>query len=118
MYCPGCGSSQSEELKFCKSCGANLSALRQVLATRETSEKFDWSKTWVAEMFQSAEEAQRRKAELDRQRGHDTGGQALHRDQSWSDHCQRWSGYRNISLRFHAGPDLRRQGYTRHCRDP
>ncbi|MGH9427461.1 MAG: hypothetical protein ACRD2L_14310 [Terriglobia bacterium] len=56
-------------MKFCKSCGANLSALRQVLATRETSEKFDWSKTWVAEMFQSAEEAQRRKAELDRQRG-------------------------------------------------
>ena len=69
MFCPGCGSSQSEELKFCKSCGANLSALRQVLATRETGEKFDWSKTWVAEMFQSAEDAQRRKAELDRQRG-------------------------------------------------
>jgi len=69
MFCPGCGSSQSEELKFCKSCGANLSALRQVLATRETSEKFDWSKTWVAEMFQSAEEAKRRKAELERQSG-------------------------------------------------
>lgn len=69
MICPRCGSSQSEELKFCKSCGANLSALRQVLATRDTEEKFDWSKTWVAEMFQSAEEAQRRKAELDRQRG-------------------------------------------------
>ena len=69
MICPRCGSSQSEELKFCKSCGANLSALRQVLATRETGGKIDWSKTWVAEMFESAEEAQRRKAELDRQRG-------------------------------------------------
>ena len=69
MFCPRCGSSQSEELKFCKSCGANLSAVRQVVATRETDEKFDWSKTWVAEMFLSGEEAERRKAELERQRG-------------------------------------------------
>jgi hypothetical protein len=56
-------------LKFCKSCGANLFAVRQVVDTRETGEKFDWSKTWVAEMFQSAEEATRRKDELERQRG-------------------------------------------------
>src|SRR5687768_10934829 len=69
MFCPRCGSSQSEELKFCKSCGANLYAVRQVVDTRETEEKFDWSKTWVAEMFQSAEETKRRKAELERQRG-------------------------------------------------
>jgi hypothetical protein len=69
MFCPRCGSSQSEELKFCKSCGANLYAVRQVVDTRETGEKFDWSKTWVAEMFQSAEEATRRKDELERQRG-------------------------------------------------
>lgn len=69
MFCPRCGSSQSEELKFCKSCGANLYAVRQVVATRETDEKFDWSKTWVAEMFLSGEEAERRKAELERQRG-------------------------------------------------
>ena len=69
MFCPRCGSSQSEELKFCKSCGANLSAVRQVVATRETDEKFDWSKTWVAEMFLSGEEAERRKAEPERQRG-------------------------------------------------
>jgi hypothetical protein len=69
MFCPRCGSSQSEELKFCKSCGANLFAVRQVVDTRETGEKFDWSKTWVAEMFQSAEEATRRKDELERQRG-------------------------------------------------
>lgn len=69
MFCPRCGSSQSEELKFCKSCGANLYAVRQVVDTRETDEKFDWSKTWVAEMFQSAEEAKRRKAELERQQG-------------------------------------------------
>lgn len=69
MFCPRCGSIQNAELKFCKSCGANLYAVRQVVDTRETGEKFDWSKTWVAQMFQSEEEAQRRKAELDRQRG-------------------------------------------------
>jgi len=69
MFCPRCGSNQSEELKFCKSCGANLYVVRQVVDTRETDEKFDWSKTWVAEMFQSAEEATRRKAELERRQG-------------------------------------------------
>jgi len=40
-----------------------------VVATRETDEKLEWSKTWVAEMFLSGEEAERRKAELERQRG-------------------------------------------------
>ena len=69
MFCPQCGTSQSDELKFCKSCGANLQAVRQVVATRDTGEKFDWSKTWVAEMFLSEEERQRRKEELERQRG-------------------------------------------------
>ena len=69
MFCPQCGASQSEELKFCKVCGANLQAVRQVVATRETDEKFDWSKTWVAEMFLSEAERKRRNAELERERG-------------------------------------------------
>jgi hypothetical protein len=69
MFCPQCGSQQSEELKFCKLCGANLQAVLQVMATRETGEKFDWSKTWVAEMFLSQGERKRRQEELERQRG-------------------------------------------------
>ena len=69
MFCPQCGSKQSEELKFCKVCGANLQAVRQAVATRETGEKMDGSKTWVAEMFMSGEEAVRRKAELERLQG-------------------------------------------------
>jgi hypothetical protein len=69
MFCPQCGAQQSDELKFCKLCGANLLAVRQVVATRDTGEKFDWSKTWVAEMFLSGEEQQRRKEELERKRG-------------------------------------------------
>ena len=69
MFCPKCGSAQSDELKFCKSCGANLFAVRQVAETRETAEGFDWSKTWVAEMFMSPHELKRRKEEIERQRG-------------------------------------------------
>jgi hypothetical protein len=69
MFCPQCGSTQGDELRFCKSCGANLQALRQILATREQDEKFDWSKTWVAEMFMSGEESVKRAAELERLQG-------------------------------------------------
>lgn len=69
MFCPQCGSTQSDELKFCKSCGANLQALRQIMATREADEKFDWSKTWVAEMFMSGEEAVKKTAEMERLQG-------------------------------------------------
>ncbi len=69
MFCPQCGSTQSDELRFCKSCGANLQALRQVMATRDADDKFDWSKTWVAEMFMSSEEAVKHAAELDRLQG-------------------------------------------------
>jgi hypothetical protein len=69
MFCPKCGSTQSDEVNFCKSCGANLFAVRQVVDTRETAEGFDWSKTWVAEMFMSPQELKRRKEEIERQRG-------------------------------------------------
>lgn len=69
MFCPRCGSGQDDELKFCKACGANLFAVRQVVNARETSEKFDWSKTWLAEMFMSGEEAERRESERRRLRG-------------------------------------------------
>ena len=74
MFCPQCGANQSEELKFCNLCGANLQAVRQAVATqavatRETGEKFDWSKTWVAEMFLSEEERKRRAHHLEQERG-------------------------------------------------
>lgn len=69
MFCPQCGTTQSGEVKFCKSCGVNVSAVRHAVATREPDEKFDWSKTWVAEMFLSGEEQQRRKQEIERLQG-------------------------------------------------
>ena len=69
MFCPQCGSSQADELKFCKVCGVNLYAVMQVVTTREPEEQFDWNKTWVTEMFLSASEKKRRKEELERRRG-------------------------------------------------
>jgi len=69
MFCPRCGSSQSEELRFCKVCGADLSAAMQIVAAREPGEKFDWNKTWVTEMFLSADEKKIRKAKLELQAG-------------------------------------------------
>jgi hypothetical protein len=69
MFCPQCGTTQSDELRFCKNCGANLEAVRQAVALREAGGKFDWSKTWVAEMFLSEGERKRREEELERLRG-------------------------------------------------
>ena len=66
MYCPQCGANQSDEMKFCNLCGANLQAVRKAVATREADEKFNWGKTWVAEMFISEDERKRRKYELER----------------------------------------------------
>jgi hypothetical protein len=63
MFCPQCGTGQPADLKFCKSCGVNLSAVRQAVATRDTAQQFDWSKTWVAEMLLSRDEQEKRKRE-------------------------------------------------------
>ena len=74
MWCPRCGSSQRdwsrtqdvlEELKFCRECGVNLYAVRQLVDKPEVDEKFDWNKTWLAEMLQSSEEAVRRQQALE-----------------------------------------------------
>ena len=69
MICPRCASNQNDNVKFCTFCGANLEAVREVMAIKETDRKFDWSETWVAEMFRSGEIAQQRKAEIERRLG-------------------------------------------------
>ncbi len=69
MFCPQCGNKQGDELKFCNLCGANLYAVRQVVGSRETDEKFDWNKTWVAEMLMSESERKRRQADFEQERG-------------------------------------------------
>jgi hypothetical protein len=61
MFCPKCGSSQSDDLRFCKQCGSNLAAVRMAVTNPEKAENFDWSKTWVAEMFMSHDERDRKR---------------------------------------------------------
>ncbi|MBC8031044.1 MAG: zinc ribbon domain-containing protein [Pyrinomonadaceae bacterium] len=69
MFCPRCSSKQSDEVKFCTMCGANLHAVRQVVDTQEPAEKFDWSDTWVADIFLSGQAQKRRKEEMERRLG-------------------------------------------------
>ena len=68
MLCPRCSSNQSDEIRFCTFCGANLQAVREALDTPE-EKKFDWSNTWVAEMFMSGQAAEMRKLEMERRLG-------------------------------------------------
>src|SRR5438045_1358602 len=62
MYCPKCGSTQADELNYCKACGANLQAVRGAL-TKVTAddEGLDWNKTWLAEAVMTQEERDRRR---------------------------------------------------------
>ena len=69
MICPRCSSNQTDEIKFCTFCGANLEAVRAVLETREPGKKFDWGDTWVAEMFMSQKAQEARKMEMERRMG-------------------------------------------------
>jgi hypothetical protein len=59
MFCPGCGHQITDDLKFCRQCGANLHGVRDAMTSRSTREKFDWSKTWWAEMIYPKEELER-----------------------------------------------------------
>ncbi len=59
MFCPGCAIQITDDTKFCKTCGANLRGVREAMTGRV--EPFDWSKTWVAEMFLTGEERERRR---------------------------------------------------------
>ena len=68
MICPRCASNQSDEIKFCTSCGANLQAVREVLEAPD-GKKFDWGNTWVAEMFMSGQAHEMRKLEMERRLG-------------------------------------------------
>ena len=68
MICPRCASNQVDDIKFCTFCGANLQAVREALDAPE-GKKFDWSDTWVAEMFMSGQAAQMRQLEMERRLG-------------------------------------------------
>jgi hypothetical protein len=68
MICPRCNSNQTDDIRFCTFCGANLQAVREALEAPE-GKKFDWSNTWVAEMFMSGQAHEMRKLEMERRLG-------------------------------------------------
>ena len=59
MFCPRCGFQVSDDLKFCKQCGANLRGAREAMTSSSTEENFDWNKTWTESL---PEEARKRLA--------------------------------------------------------
>lgn len=65
MFCPKCGTEQGDDLKFCKSCGANLSAVRQVVTTREGIARNPWGmgNAWGEYWIRRQEEEARLKRE-------------------------------------------------------
>jgi hypothetical protein len=69
MFCPRCGLTQDDELKFCKSCGVNLYAVRRVVDTRQAEMEPDRNTPWFAEMSLHEAESRRRREELDHRRG-------------------------------------------------
>ena len=67
MLCPRCAANQSDEIKFCTSCGANLQAVREAL-DREPGKSFEGNDRWLA-MVRTAEAAELHKFEMKRRRG-------------------------------------------------
>ena len=69
MFCPRCGSTQDEELRFCKVCGANLYAVRRAVDTRTSDQTVERTAPWFAEIAVSDAKSRRRQEELDHRRG-------------------------------------------------
>jgi hypothetical protein len=61
MFCPGCGLQVSDDLKFCRQCGANLHGAREGMMSRSADEKLDWGASWAANirLAQEIQERQR-----------------------------------------------------------
>ena len=67
MICPRCASNQTDNVKFCTFCGANLEAVREALALKDADRKSNPDEPWWAEMF--GEKAEERKLEMERRQG-------------------------------------------------
>jgi hypothetical protein len=69
MFCPQCGARQSDELKYCKTCGVNLHAVRRAVLTRESGEKHAHGNEWVGDVALYEAESKRLAAEFERASG-------------------------------------------------
>ena len=46
MFCPNCATSNNNDVKYCRSCGANLSLIPQALSGKLPDKKPDWGQEW------------------------------------------------------------------------
>ena len=67
MICPRCASNQTDNVKFCTFCGANLEAVREALALKDADRKSHPDEPWWSEMF--GEKAEERRLEMERRQG-------------------------------------------------
>lgn len=65
IYCPKCETPATDDVKYCKKCGASLRAVVDALPSRSPDERFDWSRTWVASMLLTEDERARRRAAME-----------------------------------------------------
>ena len=61
MYCPTCAIQMTDDVKFCRSCGANLRAVQDALTGRNARTSDWWDQSWAKELMMSQEERDRRR---------------------------------------------------------
>ena len=115
MFCPRCGATQNEELKFCKSCGVNLNAVRQLV--EPGAKKFDWSETWVAGYPSFRKRPRATETGVGARSGSDSGGKTLQRDQGRCDNSKCGVRTHAVPLRNDGRNNTWRPDSARHCRD-
>lgn len=59
MFCPQCGTTQPDEMNYCKSCGAHLQAVRTALERPGSVEELKLEKTWLGQALMTQDEKDR-----------------------------------------------------------
>lgn len=62
INCPECKTPATDDVKFCRKCGASLRGTGESHQPRSAGDRFDWSRTWLADMLLTGDERARRRA--------------------------------------------------------